>query len=282
VRDGASLRRQSGYLREVGVEDLALSTVGDWDEAWGLARTHALRLHGVADGWVRRVVSWESPLSTDGRARHLASGGVHVRSSKRVTVADATLERPQNRGENGNGYLFEVGVSSEVLFRDCVAREGRHNFIQNWDFGTSGVVFLRTWSEGGRAYFAPWDPVGQLGNSEFHHSLAMSNLIDQSYVADGWQVANRHDYSSGAGHSATETVFWNVAGPGRVYSWSYGRGYVIGTRDVTVRTGLGFFDPVSRRPEGTAPEDWVEGLGLGAGLEPASLYEDQRRRRLGG
>jgi hypothetical protein len=33
-------------------------------------------------------------------------------------------------------------------------------------------------------------------------------------------------------------------------------------------------------PEGTAPEDWREGIGAGARLEPESLYENQLERRL--
>ncbi|MCC6336492.1 MAG: hypothetical protein IT380_21205 [Myxococcales bacterium] len=33
--------------------------------------------------------------------------------------------------------------------------------------------------------------------------------------------------------------------------------------------------------EGTQPKDFAEGLDAGEALEPRSLYEDQRRRRLG-
>jgi hypothetical protein len=33
---------------------------------------------------------------------------------------------------------------------------------------------------------------------------------------------------------------------------------------------------------GTAPEDWVEDPPPGARVEPASLYDDQLERRLGG
>ncbi|MFY0537616.1 hypothetical protein [Nannocystis pusilla] len=57
-----------------------------------------------------------------------------------MTVADSTLELAQHRGDGGNGYLFEVMQSGEVLVRDCVARAGRHNFVQNWGFGATGIV----------------------------------------------------------------------------------------------------------------------------------------------
>ena len=42
-----------------------------------------------------------------------------------------------------------------------------------------------------------------------------------------------------AGHSVTESVFWNSTGGGYLASWQYGWGYVIGTLDLTLFTGLG-------------------------------------------
>jgi hypothetical protein len=280
IRDAASLRIETGYLREVGVEDLSISTVGEWDAAWQSDRTHALSLIGVADGWIRRVHSFESPNSSDERERHVMSGGILLRDTKRVTVADSIMARAQNRGGGGNGYLFEISRSSEILTRDCQGFEGRHNFIQNWDFGTSGCVWLRTRSEGGVVHVDANEDNGSLGLSEFHHSLAMANLIDDSEVDDGWQGANRLGFSSGAGHSATQNVFWNLRGGGQIRSFQYGWGYVIGTvglavyRELEEATLLGSLN--------TEPVDWLEGFDEGATLEPSSLYEDQLARRLGG
>jgi hypothetical protein len=137
VRDGASLRSEAGYLSECGIEDLTISTVGDWNAAWDLDRSHAVAFIKTKDCWMRRVWSYESPASS-GAGYHLLSGGVKVQQSKRVTVSDSRFEAPQNRGGGGNGYLFEVSRSSEILTRDSSGRAGRHNFIQNWDFGTSG------------------------------------------------------------------------------------------------------------------------------------------------
>ena len=59
-------------------------------------------------------------------------------------------------------------------------------------------------------------------------------------------------------------------------SLQFGRGYVIGTEGLTVRTEVtDVYDS-----SGTAPADWVEGLDAGATLEPRSLYEEQLQRRL--
>ena len=103
----------------------------------------------------------------------------------------------------------------------------------------------------------------------------MANLVDSCTLEDGWYGGNRQDWSSGAGHSVTQSVYWNTTGGGVIKSWQFGNGYIIGTEDVTVLTQL-FGDSA----EETAPEDYVEGEDVGAALEPQSLYLDQLSRRL--
>ena len=277
VRDSASVRRETGYISECGVEGLSVSTVVDWEDAWSNDRSHAIGFNATKDCYMSDVASYESRNSDDDRGKHLQSGGVIVVTSKRVTIADTTLEQAQNRGDGGNGYLYEISRASEILIRDATGRAGRHNFIQNWDFGTTGCVFLRTISEDGAAvYDKDTEWLTWLGNSEFHHSIAMANLIDASTTTDGWKGANRRTESSGAGHSATEDVFWNTSGTGYITSYQYGLGYVIGTEGVTVLTTV--YDVLDST--GTAPEDYTEGLGEGDELVPASLYEDQLSRRI--
>lgn len=282
LRDGASLRKETGYLTEVGVADLSFATAVGWDEAWANERTHALAYLSVKDSWVQGVTTFSSPLAPaegPGAGAHLQNGGIKIHASKRVTVANSTMEQTQNRGGGGCGYLFEIRVSSEILTRDCVGLNGRHNFIQNWGFGTTGCVWLRCHSEGGLTVaLKDFPEFGGLGFSEFHHSLATANLIDSNVVHDGWKAANRNDWSTGAGHTATQNVFWNMQGPGEVVSRQFGWGYLIGSgTETTVRTNLGGgFD----EGKGTEPEDWLEGVGQAPLLEPQSLFEDQLERRL--
>jgi hypothetical protein len=239
-----------------------------------------LELDGVADCWITDVASFVSPAapaSGDGVNTHVQSGGLLVQRSKRVTVANTALERSQNRGSGGNGYLFEVRQSSEVLFADCVGRDGRHNFIQNWGFGATGIVWLRVTSSGGRAYPSQGFPLASVGLSELHHSLATANLVDSSRFDDGWGMVNRGSESTGAGHTGTENVVWNARGRGDIRSLQFGWGYVIGADprlDVITTIGPG-------AGAGTEPEDWVEGDGAAETLVPQSLYEDQLARRLG-
>ncbi len=279
VRDGASLRKQTGYLRDSGIERLGLSNAVSWQQAWQQDQVHVLELRGVKDCWARELASFASPAAPrngPGSNAHLQSGGLMVIGSKRVTVADSTLSRAQHRGPGGNGYLFEVRQSSEILFRDCRGVAGRHNFIQNWGFGASGCVWLRVHSQQGEMWDDQEGSFKLVGHSEFHHSLAMANLIDASSFDDGWSMINRAFLSSGAGHTGTESVLWNVQGSGQVRSWQFGRGYVIGSAEtLDVRTAL-----PSPAAAGTEPEDYAEGIGRGVSLEPPSLYEDQRARRL--
>ena len=219
------------------------------------------------------MASWVGLVGDD--EHHLQSGGVLIDESRRVTVTDTTMEYAQNRGGGGNGYLFEIKRSDEVLIQQSVGRAGRHNFIQNWDFGSTGNVFLETLSEMGESWTDSSGWFAPVGLSEYHHALAMANLVDSSVAHDGWAAKNRMGWSSGAGHTSTECVFWNMSGDGQLVSLQYGRGYVIGTQDLSVRTDvLDFYDS-----EGTAPEDWVEGLDEGDTLWPPSLYREQLRRR---
>ncbi len=273
-RDRASLRVESGYLSECGIENLAISNAVEWSAAWGEHGVHAIDVRGAKDCWVRGVESFASPLP-EAKGRHLQSGGVKVLDSKRITVADSRMALAQNRGGGGDGYLFEVSRSSEVLFRDCTATAGRHNFIQNWDFGSSGIVWLRCHSKGSRSFKARFDPIGWPAFCDYHHSLAMACLVDQCTLADGWYAGNRKAWSSGAGLTSTQCVFWNTRGRGVIRSWQFGWGYVIGTRSMKVETRLNQWSAA-----GSAPQDYVEGKGRGGELAPPSLYEDQLRRRL--
>jgi hypothetical protein len=194
-----------------------------------------------------------------------------------VSVLDSSLENAQNRGGGGNGYLFEFSRTSELLFADVVARNGRHNFIQNWGFGNSGTVLLRCMTSGSEVWM---DEGGKLvaipAASEHHHSLAMATLVDDCRIDDGFKLENRRTWSDGAGHTSTESVVWRPSGNGLVASRQFGWGYVIGSHaGVTIDTRMDTWTGLW-----SAPEDFVEGRGQGDTLYPASLYEDQRARRL--
>jgi hypothetical protein len=290
MRDGASLRAETALLSECGLAHVGLANAVAWNDAWARDQVHVVAFEWVADCFavgLKSFVSPSAPATGPGSGAHLQSSGLLVLHGRRVTVADSELGPTQHRGPGGNGYLFEVRQSNEVLFRDLVARGGRHNFIQNWGFGVTGVVWLRTRSLDGRAYPSRDSTLYGTGFSEFHHSLATANLIDASWSNDGWSASNRRTESTGAGHTATENVFWNTSGPGLIRSYQFGVGYVIGTGSdselAVVPPELDpelapFINPLSPWYL-SEPWDFVEGEGRGAMLEPASLYEDQLLRR---
>ena len=276
VRDGAGIRLESGYLEECGIESLAVSNAVSKEAAWSQDQVHCVGMSGVKDSWIYGVHSFESPVADDEEEKHLQSGGIRISRSKRVTVSNCRMEKAQHRGDGGNGYLFEVRKSNEVLFKECVARDGRHNFIQNWDFGATGIVWLRCDSAGSTYIFIfGGHEFSFSAYCEYHHSLAMACLVDSCVFTDGWDTSNRGDSSSGAGHTATETVFWNTEGreSAELRSSNYGNGYVIGTKNIQVNTY-----PLD---SGTEPEDFTEFIDQFLYLRPQSLYESQRNLRLG-
>ncbi len=278
LRDNATVRREKGYLVGAGVESLGLANAVSWDDAWSVDRTHVLEFAHVVDGYVRDVQSFASPnapVSGAGAGAHLLSGGILVMESKRVTIEHTEMAEAQNRGGGGNGYLFELQRSNEVLIADSKGTAGRHNFIQNWGFGTTGCVWKRVESREGRAFVAKDSNLATTGHSEFHHSLATANLIDASLFDDGFSTINRQDESTGAGITGAMNVVWNVRGVGTVRSMQFGWGYVIGTSGPFVVTESPL--PLG---QGTEPVDFVEGLERGADLVPQSLYDDQRAKRL--
>lgn len=284
-RDGAALRRVTGLLGQVGIRDVAVGNAIDPAQAWAQDQVDAVAFDAVKDAFALGVTSFappSSPTTGPNAGFHLWSGGIRVSRSKRVTVAECALQRPIHRGPGGNGYLFQIRASSEVLTRDCEARQARHGFIQNWGFGATGLVWLRCLSVEGVVQWARELPLGGIGLSEYHHSLATANLVDSCTLHDGFAAQNRGDYSSGAGHAATECVFWNNSGTGKIVSRQWGHGYVVGTSGgLGVQAALdGPNGDLLGGGEGTAPEDHVEGLGMGETLLPGSLYEHQRAVRL--
>lgn len=276
--DGASLIVIPNYLEGCGLQDLSISDAHPEGKQWSDVRFSIVGMYRAKDCWMRNVNSFASGV--DGEY-HLQNNGFRIENCKRITIEKCSLANPQNRGPVGGGYLFEVVASSEVLLKDCTGANGRHNFIQNWGFGTSGCVFLRCHSTGSHTFpDQKTEPnhKGWAACSEFHHSLAMACLVDSCILDDGWLAGNRGQWSKGAGHTSTGCVFWNCSGNGLLSSWQYGAGYVLGSTGLSIMTTIS--DAVANALNtGTAPEDLVQGEELGKFLQPASLYEDQVLRR---
>lgn len=282
LRDNPVVLRASGYASENGIEALSFTNAVGVEQAWAsFDQATAIVLRFCKDCWIRDVKSF----AREGASHHIRSHGITIERSFRVTVADSHLAKTEHLGEGGNGYLFQLTRTNEVLIRDSTGHDGRHNFTINWDFGASGNVFQRIESSGGLVCSSLENQLAgncNLGPSDFHHALAIANLFDSAKIDDGLQVGNRQQWSVGAGQTGTQNLFWNITGAGKVYAYNQGVGYVIGTgTSINVSTDLALGTwPESHLSPGTAPEDFTELLGEANELVPQSLYDDQLERRL--
>jgi hypothetical protein len=282
LRDNPVVLKASNYAQENGLEGFSLTNAVGVDKAWStFGGSTAIMMRDCKNCWINDVKSYAQGAS----AYQIRSHGITVATSFQVTVDNAHLQKAEHLGGGGNGYLFHVTRSNEVLIKDSSAQFGRHNFTINWDFGSSGNVFLRVKSGNGRVCSALSNQKANscsLGPTDFHHALAIANLYDGAQIDDALDVGNRRDDSSGAGPTGTLNTFWNIRGIGVVNAYNLGLGYVIGTAStITLNTRL---DHSGSRQKylalGTAPEDYSEWVGQNNRLFPVSLYEDQLARRL--
>jgi len=292
VRDNARAIRFVNISKEVGLENFSIGmrqnpNTGYGDEDYTIPGTAAYEVHAanmiafggrVVDSWVWRVSSYRPNVNSENV--HLLSRGIHFQQgSARITVEESVMAFPQYRGGGGNGYLFLMGGGQDILLNNNVAENGRHNYIYSSFYATGNVV-RNSIARNGRY------------SADFHGFLSPANLFDQMQIdRDFLQAVNRGDTSSGAGHTATQSVYWNTTGiayvrtnfPYLIETAQYGWGYVIGTQSSTGATGV-IADSVSNSYwatlGGDEPTDFVEGVGQGADLSPQSLYLDQRARRV--
>jgi hypothetical protein len=259
-------------ISECGLEDFSIgmkqhSGVGTEEEDFNKPGTVGYDVHGACaislrnaeNCWIKGVKSY-APSGNDPNI-HLLSSGIALRRSRFVTVEDCSLGFSQYKGGGGNGYLYTHN-GQENLIINCRAEAGRHNY----DFGTmacSGNVISGCYSKDGSHA------------SDFHMFLSVSNLLDRM-TCDGDFLEARYFRPWGGnpvhGVTTTQSVFWNSKGlkysrerQALVWSQQVGNGYVIGTS--------GPCDKVDS-------DDYVEGVGKGDSLIPASLYQDQLQRRL--
>lgn len=290
LRDNARIYKTRPHIEGVGLEDFSIGNTesklnGFGEEDYSVTGTgayevhssHAIAFRQAVYSWARRIETFRPHENESGS--HLVSNGLLLNQTRGVTVEDSVFENPQYRGGGGNGYGFTL-QGNEDLLRNLTASKQRHGY----DFKlmtASGNVILRCRSNNPSLA------------SDFHMHLSMSNLFDNTTLDGDFLEAAVRPYGSPDYHGVTTTqsVFWNTNGlrymSGRAFivqSQQFGWGYVIGTRGPAsaVRSTPAAFrytTPVASSVD-TSPEDFVEGVGKGDTLEPASLYEDQLARRV--
>ncbi|RRJ96933.1 hypothetical protein Ga0100231_024580 [Opitutaceae bacterium TAV4] len=288
----------SAPLSEVGLEDFSVGNIQHPGTRWqegdspvkgmpGYEITDAwfITVERAEDCWVRRVSSFQPEGNTS--TAHLLSCGIRIRESTRVTVENCSLRRPQYGGGGGNGYLYQLFDAAECLIQRSEARYARHGF-QITGMGASGnVIHDCLDAETGRATGATgYYKTGGAG-SDHHAHFSQANLIDVCTAEDSRFEVRYRPYGSVPQHrlAGVHSVFWNTRGmtgekgqkwAAVVLSEQARYGYIIGTRGECTRVIL-----KHDFPAGTDPIDYLEGEGKGDTLEPFSLFQDQRLRRLG-
>jgi hypothetical protein len=269
LRDNPRMYKPRTFFANQGIENISIgmrqnntSGTGDNDVytagtgAYEMDQATAIQVVLTRNSWIRNVRSYRPPVNASDI--HLLSNGIHITSSTRsLTVDNVHLAKSQYKGNNGNGYLIYMD-GAETMVRNSSATNGRHNYLFS-GASTSGNVLYNNRSTNGRL------------EDDFHGYLSPSNLVDNHFLQNvRLNSQNRQAFSNGAGHTSSQSVFWNTrANPEWtltfIRSYQFGWGYIIGTQGRT-----GGVD---------APDEHVEGLGIGTELQPTSLYLDQKAKR---
>ncbi|MDR2384880.1 MAG: T9SS type A sorting domain-containing protein [Tannerella sp.] len=182
-------------LQHIGLEnlriDIANNGIPDDYHAWD-----AVNFCNMENGWARNVA-----------VLHFGAAGFETMRSTRLTIENCYALDPVGTVTGGMGYNFCTYQRSQlILFKNCYARAGRHNYISNGTSTTSGCVVYRCKSEGSRA------------SSEGHRIWTQGmmfdcyedfNPISSSTVLSVLGFYNRMDMGSGHGWAMAHGVMWN-------------------------------------------------------------------------
>ncbi|RXZ82924.1 DNRLRE domain-containing protein [Paenibacillaceae bacterium] len=285
-RDNITITKTEAPLKEIGLEDFSIANMqnsnsgldeNDYREpgtaGYESDNAKAINMIAVADSWIRNVSTYKPPGNA---AYHLLSNGIILDRTKNVTIDHVTMQYPQYRGANGNGYLYQF-KGNDSLVTESTAVAARHNFTFA-NFAANGNVMHNVRGENSTLL------------TDFHMYLSMANLIDNMTLdRDGISAISR-DYGSSAtnrhGVVTTESVFWNTTGIAAhrskngiiIESEQFGHGYIIGTKGAVTGVNVDIIGSISDTD--TSPFDMAEGIAEGERLTPQSLYEDQAQRRL--
>ncbi|MBM4168974.1 MAG: T9SS type A sorting domain-containing protein [Ignavibacteria bacterium] len=226
---------------------------GDENHAWD-----AVLFRLVEDAWARKVTTL-----------HFGQSGFKTATASRITIDSCSAIRPISIIDGERRYNFNTYTASNlILFKDCYASYGRHDYVSNGTSLVSGIVFYNCVSD------STYNP--SEGHRWWSQGLLYDNLIIRNPTTTGMVLGlyNRGDYGTGHGWAAVHSVAWNVnAGTRRIIIQKppTAQNYAIGC----VGTVTGTFPPAPFNQ----PEGFIEGTGR-PGLWPQSLYLAQLQERL--
>ncbi|MEM7366952.1 MAG: T9SS type A sorting domain-containing protein [Bacteroidota bacterium] len=240
---------RAGLLTQIGIENLRvdIETAGGTDEAHAW---NAVKMKQVEDSWVRNCTFL-----------HFGLAGVATETATRITVENCQALDPVAQVTGARMYNFDLlKASSQVLFKDCYASNGRHHYVSNGTSWVSGCVFLNCVSDA--AYNA------SEGHRRWSMGLLFDNHVEVAIRASRTLLGlyNRGNYGTAHGWSAVHSVAWNCdvkSGRLVVEKPPTAQNYAIGCSGTI--SGTGPFNQAAGYQEGSNVSD----------LHPASLYEAQ-------
>ncbi|NLR93509.1 T9SS type A sorting domain-containing protein [Flammeovirga agarivorans] len=251
----------TGFIENAGLEDLRIdieydtSDPDDKDHA-----SSAVKCTQLQDSWIKNC-----------EFIHFYYAGVDIYSSRNLTISDCEANDPIGPSSGGYKYNYCTNTATQnVLFTNCIARKGRHNFVSNGTSSVAGIVFYNCTS------------IDPLTASEGHRRWTTGMLFDnfRDYGENPGRVLglfNRGNWGTGHGWSSANSVAWNCdvtregADDGQIVIQKppTGQNFAIGCKGIVDNLG-----PFSN------PEGYIEGTNNEAQLIPSSLYEAQLNSRL--
>src|SRR5205814_6933754 len=177
-----------------------------------------------------------------------------------VTVQDSEMIDYVSQITGGRRYGFNLDDSSNCLFRNCYARQGRHDFVEG--SGVDGPnVFVDDRADVTHADAGP------------HHRYSTAALWDNVYSGQ-IAIQDRGNSGTGHGHSGANQVIWNSTGTKNhgliVQSPIAAQNWLIG--------GIGIFSESTAGPVGFHTPALIDSLGTNVATR--SLYYQQLGERM--
>jgi hypothetical protein len=252
---------RSGLQTNIGIENLRIDiyTTDITTNAKGNEHDHAwdaIRFMQVEDAWAQHCT-----------ALHFGQSGFKTSTSTRITIDSCSALDPVCIITGERRYNFNVYTASQlILFKNCRATYGRHDFVSNGTSWVSGCVFLDCSSANAYA------------SSEGHRSWSQGLLYDNiTFTTTKTTIVlglyNRGDYGTSHGWASAHSVAWNCS--------TNARTIIIQKPPTAQNYAIGCFGNVSGNGPFTHPQGYIEGTGQ-LGLNPRSLYWAQLVERLSG
>ena len=158
-------------------------------------------------GWTAvRFENCRDCFARDVSAKHYGYSTVTVASgSINVTVEGCSYLEPVSLIQGSRRYSFYIGGGQYILFKNCYAQGGRHDYVLASRIEGPNV-FLNSISD------------DSYGVSEPHHRWSTGTLFDNIYNTGSLrlgniQAINRGKEGTGHGWSGATTIIWNALSP---------------------------------------------------------------------